>query len=81
MIANADLVRANDKTRNEILKNKACQVLVEPNKFYETMDTLMANLNLVIGVITLVSMILAVVVLYNLTNINVSERKKELATT
>ncbi len=81
MLANADLVRANDKTRNEILKNKACQVLVEPNKFYETMDTLMANLNLVIGVITLVSMILAVVVLYNLTNINVSERKKELATT
>lgn len=80
-IANADLVRAKDKTRDKILNNKASLALVEPNKFYETMDTLMANLNLVIGIITLVSMILAVVVLYNLTNINVSERKKELATT
>ncbi|WP_058990342.1 FtsX-like permease family protein [Anaerococcus rubeinfantis] len=80
-IANADLVRANEKTRNKILNNKASLSLVEPNKFYETMDVLMANLNLVIGIITLVSMILAVVVLYNLTNINVSERKKELATT
>lgn len=80
-IANADLVRANEKTRDKILSNKASLALVEPNKFYETMDVLMANLNLVIGIITLVSMILAVVVLYNLTNINVSERKKELATT
>ncbi|MDU5914000.1 MAG: FtsX-like permease family protein [Anaerococcus vaginalis] len=80
-MANADLVRANEKTRDKILSNKASLALVEPNKFYETMDVLMANLNLVIGIITLVSMILAVVVLYNLTNINVSERKKELATT
>ena len=80
-IANADLVRAKNKTRDKILNNKASLTLVEPNKFYETMDVLMANLNLVIGIITLVSMILAVVVLYNLTNINVSERKKELATT
>lgn len=40
----------------------------------------MDNLNIVIAVITLISVLLALVVLYNLININVSERKRELAT-
>ncbi|EEB36355.1 efflux ABC transporter, permease protein [Anaerococcus hydrogenalis DSM 7454] len=78
---NGDIVKSDKKTKDKILSNKISQALIEPNKFYERMDSLMANLNLVIAIITLVSMILAVVVLYNLTNINVSERKKELATT
>lgn len=78
---NGDIVKSDEKTKDKILSNKISQALIEPNKFYERMDSLMANLNLVIAIITLVSMILAVVVLYNLTNINVSERKKELATT
>lgn len=78
---NGDIVKSDKKTKDRILSNKISQALIEPNKFYERMDSLMANLNLVIAIITLVSMILAVVVLYNLTNINVSERKKELATT
>ena len=78
---NGDIVKSDEKTKDKILSNKISQALIEPNKFYERMDSLMANLNLVIAIITLVSMILAVVVLYNLTNINLSERKKELATT
>lgn len=78
---NGDIVKSDKETKDKILSNKISQALIEPNKFYERMDSLMANLNLVIAIITLVSMILAVVVLYNLTNINVSERKKELATT
>lgn len=79
---NADIIKSdNEKLKDEILKNDASLSLIEPNKSYETMDSLMANLNLVIGIITLVSAVLAIVVLYNLTNINVSERKKELATT
>ncbi|MBS5988337.1 FtsX-like permease family protein [Anaerococcus hydrogenalis] len=78
---NGDIVKSDKKTKDKILSNKISQALIEPNKFYERMDSLMANLNLVIAIITLVSLILAVVVLYNLTNINVSERKKELATT
>lgn len=44
------------------------------------MDSLLENLSLVIVVITLISSLLAGVVLYNITDINVSERKKELAT-
>ncbi|MDY3007363.1 FtsX-like permease family protein [Anaerococcus porci] len=79
---NADIINTENKgLKDKILKNKASLSLIEPNKSYETIDSLMANLNLVIGIITLVSAILAIVVLYNLTNINVSERKKELATT
>lgn len=44
------------------------------------MDALLDNLNVVIVVITLISSVLASVVLYNITDINVSERKRELAT-
>lgn len=79
---NADIIKSDDEDlKDKILKNDASLSLIEPNKSYETIDSLMENLNLVIGIITLVSAILAIVVLYNLTNINVSERKKELATT
>lgn len=78
---NADLINANDNIKEKLLKNDASLSIIEANNSFDTMDSLMSNLNLVIGIITLVSMVLAIVVLYNLTNINVSERKKELATT
>lgn len=78
---NADLINENDNIKEKLLKNDASISIIEANNSFDTMDSLMSNLNLVIGIITLVSMVLAIVVLYNLTNINVSERKKELATT
>lgn len=78
---NADLINAKDHIKEKLLKNDASLSIIEANNSFDTMDSLMSNLNLVIGIITLVSMVLAIVVLYNLTNINVSERKKELATT
>ena len=59
---------------------KAITALINKTVIYATIDVLMANLNLVIGIITLISVLLALVVLYNLININVSERKRELAT-
>lgn len=75
------LVEKNDDTIKKLEKEKAVLNIVKPNSMYETIDVLMANLNLVIVIITLVSSILAIVVLFNLTNINVSERMRELATT
>jgi len=45
----------------------------------ETED-LMSSLNIVVFVIIICSSLLAFVVLYNLTNINISERKRELST-
>lgn len=79
---NADLIVTDDEdTIKELEDKNAVQNIIKPNAMYETIDVLMDNLNLVIIIITLVSSILAIVVLFNLTNINVSERMRELATT
>lgn len=46
----------------------------------ETVNKLMASMNIIVLVILIASSLLAIVVLYNLTNINVSERIRELST-
>lgn len=45
-----------------------------------TFDNLLASINYIVVVIIIASGALAFIVLYNLTNININERKKELAT-
>jgi putative ABC transport system permease protein len=45
-----------------------------------SMDSMLASLNIVIWVLIIVSGSLALIVLYNLTNINISERIRELST-
>lgn len=69
-----------DSIIEDIEDEKAINAMLNTSVVYASMDVLMDNLNLVIGVITLISILLALVVLYNLININVSERKRELAT-
>lgn len=79
---NAQLLVENKEDQvKDLEKDNAVLTIIKPNSMYETIDVLMDNLNLVIVIITLVSSILAIVVLFNLTNINVSERMRELATT
>src|SRR5699024_1868425 len=78
---NAQLLVENKEDQvKDLEKENAVLTIIKPNSMYETIDVLMDNLNLVIVIITLVSSILAIVVLFNLTNINVSERMRELAT-
>lgn len=70
----------SDKIIKKIENENCINAITNTSVVYASIDVLMANLNLVIGVITLISIMLALVVLYNLININVSERKRELAT-
>ena len=78
---NAVYLKGNsDKIIKKIENENSINALTNTSVIYSSIDVLMANLNLVIGVITLISIMLALVVLYNLININVSERKRELAT-
>ena len=78
---NANYIKEDPEKIEDRLKNEdAVLALVNTEGAYESMDSLLDNLNLVIVVITLVSSILASVVLYNITDVNVSERKRELAT-
>ena len=74
------LIGDADKIIEDIEDESAVNAIINSTVIYASIDVLMANLNLVIGVITLISVMLALVVLYNLININVSERKRELAT-
>lgn len=81
LVYNSDLIKGDSREIKERLyENKAVNALVNKTRAYESMDALLANLNLVISVITLISSALAIVVLYNITSINVGERKRELAT-
>ena len=78
---NANYLKGNASQIIENIENeKAVVAIINASVIYASMDVLLANLNLVIGIITIISILLALVVLYNLININVSERKRELAT-
>ena len=78
---NSNLIKGDPKEiKDKIGDNKVVNALVNKTGAYESMDALLFNLNLVISVITLISSALAIVVLYNITSINVGERKRELAT-
>lgn len=78
---NANYLRGDASQMIKNIENeKAVTAIINASVIYASMDILLANLNLVIGIITIISVLLALVVLYNLININVSERKRELAT-
>lgn len=81
LVYNSNLMKADPgEIKYKLDDNKAVNALINKTGAYESMDALLANLNLVISVITLISSALAIVVLYNITSINVGERKRELAT-
>lgn len=81
LVYNSNLIKSDPgEIKDKLNDNKAVNVLINKTGAYESMDALLANLNLVISVITLISSALAIVVLYNITSINVGERKRELAT-
>nr|WP_072537488.1 FtsX-like permease family protein [Anaerococcus mediterraneensis] len=81
LVVNANYVRGDPDDIIEKLENTdSVLAVINTSKSYASMDSLLDNLNLVIVVITLISSVLASVVLYNITDINVSERKRELAT-
>ena len=81
LVYNSNLIKEDPgEIKDKIDDNKAVNALINKTGAYESMDALLANLNLVISVITVISSALAIVVLYNITSINVGERKRELAT-
>lgn len=78
---NANFVNGDvDQLIKEIKQYEGTGAILNTKSAYDSMDALMENLNLVMTVITLMSAILAMVVLYNITSINIGERRRELAT-
>ena len=84
---NANLVTLAEPTKQNV-ENMAAKFInlpnvygvVQNNNLKLQISTMVNSLTQVIGILITVSILLAVVVLYNLTNINVSERIHELST-
>ena len=84
---NAIFVQFKDKDAASIQKEAAdlmaldgVKAVVQNTSMVSRIDTIVASLSRVMMILTAVSILLAVVILYNLTNINVAERIRELST-
>ena len=84
---NALMIQDNDLTEEQedalmqemVAKNEVSTVILTANTM-KTLDDTMSSLNYVVIVLIVSAGLLAFVVLYNLANINISERIRELAT-
>ncbi len=64
----------------DLLANKAALSVTYTRSFEQRLDDMLGSLNIVVGVLIISAGMLAFVVLYNLNNINITERRRELAT-
>ncbi|WP_239512530.1 FtsX-like permease family protein [Bifidobacterium aerophilum] len=85
--SNAYLVRLKDdsienaeKQGARFMKNDGVRGVVQNTTMKNQVATIVDSLNQIMEVLVLVAGLLAVVILYNLTNLNVSERIRELST-
>lgn len=65
---------------SELLQSDSVMNVEPVTQIKKSFDSLLSNMEYIVVVIILASGILAVIVLYNLTNININERRKELST-
>lgn len=82
---NSYLVTLKDKSKSNqaagsLMENAGVQTVVQSSDLSQMVDNVIDGLNNVILVLITCATLLAIVVIYNLTNINVSERIRELST-
>lgn len=69
-----------NKISRQLIKTGAVQTVISNSANRKILSSFTGSLNEVIFILILISSILAIVVIYNLTNINVAERIRELST-
>lgn len=69
-----------DAVTRQLLSDDDVTLVQYNDSIRETFDNMVGNVNYIVYVLIAGAGALALIVLYNLTNINISERKKELAT-
>lgn len=86
-VTNATLMKLNNiseevksEFKRELMKNKIVYNVEDSNSSRKIMEETLKSLDIVVFMIIVCSSLLAFVVLYNLININISERKRELST-
>ena len=84
---NAYLLRAKDRSDDGVrdlsakfMAEDGVKTVIQNTALINRIDDLVTSLNTVMNVLTIASVMLAIVILYNLTNINVAERIRELST-
>jgi putative ABC transport system permease protein len=77
---NSDDEATQDRLAERILQDKRVVSLLFVRKVYESVAESLSRINVVVLVLILSSAVLCFVVMYNLTNINITERKREMAT-
>lgn len=86
-LLNVALVNTNELNKKEeqnlakeLLKSNYFSKVIITNDIANALDDTLDNMNYVVGVLIVSAGILALTVLYNLSNVNISERIRELAT-
>ena len=84
---NANLIILKDKSKenarvqaSKFMQSDSVKGVVQNMTLTNQIDTIVVSLNKVMQVLIVVAIMLAVVILYNLTNINIAERIRELST-
>lgn len=72
--------KQEDNLADKLMKSNYAANVSFTSQIGKTMDDTMSSLNIVVWVLIISAALLAFVVLYNLTNINISERIRELST-
>lgn len=70
----------NSNFNKMMLKNDSILSIIDSKEVIENVSDMMESLNSVVVILIVAAALLALVVLYNLSNINISERKREIAT-
>ncbi len=69
------------KVATDVIKLTGVQTVMQNQSLISQVDTMAESLNSVMQLIIVLAGLLAIVILYNITNINVNERMRELSTT
>lgn len=82
-LSNTDIYRVTgsiEEIKKDFSEYKTIVSMIDTNSVENIMDQYMFSIGKVQIIITIASALLAMIVLYNLTNINIEERKRELST-
>ena len=75
-----DNLKYEEKVSKELLKSDDIMSVLSVNQTIKSVNNMLKSLNSVVAILILLSGALSFVILYNLSYINISERKREIAT-
>lgn len=77
---NSLLIKNNDNIEKKMINDDSIQNILRENYGIELLENISKGLNTIVVVIVVLAAILAMVVIYNLMNVNILERKREIST-